>query len=63
MPYNPLKVNRYFGETFRLHLHNRRISQARNQREEDSKQGFAGFLIVLFFDLKDGSEMFLRNVG
>jgi hypothetical protein len=32
-PCGPLKVNRHFGGTFRLHLHGRRISQARNQHE------------------------------
>jgi hypothetical protein len=32
-PYSPLKVNRRFGETYRLHLQGRRISRARNQRE------------------------------
>jgi hypothetical protein len=32
-PCNPLKVNRRFGGTCRLHLQGRRISQARNQSE------------------------------
>jgi hypothetical protein len=32
-PWSPLKVNRYFGGTYRLHLQSRRISQARNQHE------------------------------
>jgi hypothetical protein len=32
-PCNPLKVNRRFGGTCRLHLQGRRINQARNQRE------------------------------
>jgi hypothetical protein len=36
-PFNPLKVNRRFGEKSRLHLEGRRISQARNQREAGSK--------------------------
>jgi hypothetical protein len=30
---SPLKVNRRFGGTYRLHLEVRRVSQARNQRE------------------------------
>jgi hypothetical protein len=30
---SPLKFNRSFGGTYRLHLHGRRISRARNQRE------------------------------
>jgi hypothetical protein len=33
MPYSPLKINRRFGGTSRLHLQGRRISRARNQRE------------------------------
>jgi hypothetical protein len=32
-PCSPLKVNRRFGGTYRLHLHGRRISRVRNQRE------------------------------
>jgi hypothetical protein len=32
-PCSPLKFNRHFGGTCRLHLQGRRISQARNQRE------------------------------
>jgi hypothetical protein len=31
-----LKGNRYFGETFRLHLEDLRISHVRNQREASS---------------------------
>jgi hypothetical protein len=30
---SPLKVNRRFAETYRLHLQGRKISQARNQRK------------------------------
>jgi hypothetical protein len=37
-PYSPLKVNRRLGGTCRLHLQGRRINQARNKREADSKQ-------------------------
>jgi hypothetical protein len=33
MPRNQLRVNRSFGETYRLHLQGLRISRARNQRE------------------------------
>jgi hypothetical protein len=32
-PCSPLKVNRRFGGTYHLHLQGRRISRARNQRE------------------------------
>jgi hypothetical protein len=38
-PCSPLKVNRRFGETYSLHLQGRRISRARNQHKEDTKQG------------------------
>jgi hypothetical protein len=31
-PWSPLKFNRRFGRTYRLHLQGRRISRARNQR-------------------------------
>jgi hypothetical protein len=31
-PCSPLKVNRRFGRTYRLHLQDRSISQVRNQR-------------------------------
>jgi hypothetical protein len=33
MPYSPLRVNRSFGGTYRLHLQGGKISGARNQRE------------------------------
>jgi hypothetical protein len=33
IPYGPLKANRLFGGIYHLHLHVRRISQARNQRD------------------------------
>jgi hypothetical protein len=39
-PCSPLKVNRYFGGTCCLHLQGRKIGQARNQREPESKQSF-----------------------
>jgi hypothetical protein len=37
MPCSPLKINWRFGRTCHLHLQGRRISEARNQREESSK--------------------------
>jgi hypothetical protein len=37
-PYVPFKINRHFGGTCSFHRQGRRISQARNQHEEDSKQ-------------------------
>jgi hypothetical protein len=37
--YTPVKANRRFGGICRLNLESRRIIQARNQNEADSKQG------------------------
>jgi hypothetical protein len=48
---SPLKLNRNFGRTFRLHL--QMASRATIQ---------AGFSLGLFFDPEDGGDMFLRNV-
>jgi hypothetical protein len=59
-PCSPLKINRHFGGTYRLHLHGRSISRARNYV---ATCFHAGFLIGLFFDREDGGDMFLRNVG
>jgi hypothetical protein len=41
-PCSPLKVNRRFGGTYRLHLQGRKISQARNPRENR----WQGFILV-----------------
>jgi hypothetical protein len=41
MQCNPFNANRCFGGIFRFHLHDRRIRQARNQHEADSKQSSA----------------------
>jgi hypothetical protein len=56
MPCCPLKVNRLFGGTYRLHLQGRQISRAGNQLESS---WHAGFLLGLFFDPEDGGDMFL----
>jgi hypothetical protein len=62
MPSGPLKVNRRVGGTCRLHLHGRRISQARNRHEAGSKQSSAlVYCFALIFDLVDGGDVFLRN--
>jgi hypothetical protein len=61
-PCSPLKVKLRFGGTYRLHLHGRRISQARNQALlANSFHG--GFFLGSFFDPEDEGDMFLRNVG
>jgi hypothetical protein len=49
---SPLKDNRCFGGTCRLHLQGRRKSHERNRREASSKQS-----------PEDGGDMFLRNIG
>jgi hypothetical protein len=56
-------VDRRFGVKYNLY-------QARKKKaESESKQNFAcylihaGFLRGLFFDLEDGGDMSLRNVG
>jgi hypothetical protein len=57
----PLKINRCFGGTCRLNLHDRRI------RQEKIGKAFyllhAGFLLDLFFAPEVGGDLFLRNVG
>jgi hypothetical protein len=47
-PSSPLKVVGRFGGTCRLHLQDRRISQARNQREAGRKKSgwFLSWLIL-----------------
>jgi hypothetical protein len=45
-----MRVNRSFGGTYRLHL-------------QLPACFHAGFLLGLFFDPKDGGDIFLRNVG
>jgi hypothetical protein len=64
-PCSPLKVNRRFGGTCRLHLHGLRISQAINQHKACSACYLlhTGYLLGLFFDDGDGGNMFLQNVG
>jgi hypothetical protein len=59
-PCSPLKVSRCFEGRCRLHFQGRRISQARNQHDSRWQ---AGLLLGLLFELEDGSDMFLRNIG
>jgi hypothetical protein len=56
--YSLLKVNQRFGGTYRLHLQGRKISRALL-----ATCFHAGFLLCSFYDLEDGGDMFLRNVG
>jgi hypothetical protein len=62
-PRGPLKVNRRFEETCRLHLQRREISQIRNQHEAGSKQSMVYIDFSLLIDPEDGGEIFLRNVS
>jgi hypothetical protein len=65
-PCSPLKVNRRFGVTYRLHLQGR-ISRERYQHEIRWEAGLspasAGYLLGLLFDPEDVGDIFLRNVG
>jgi hypothetical protein len=69
MPCIPLKINRRFGATCRLHHHVQRIGPARNQHETGRKNNSAcqtlhvGFLFPSIFVPQDGGDIFLRNVG
>jgi hypothetical protein len=56
---SPLQVNQRFGGTCFLFLQGERISQARHQCEVGGKQTFHD----LFYNLKDGGNIFLENVG
>jgi hypothetical protein len=58
-PYSPLKVNRRFGGTCRLHLYG--LSQERNQPAYYILH--ADFLLGLVSNHEDGGDMFLGHVG
>jgi hypothetical protein len=53
----PLKGSRRFGGTFHLHLHRRKVRQAK-----PNMSCIHDFLLRLFFDPADGDGMFFRNV-
>jgi hypothetical protein len=61
-PCSPLKINRHFGRTYRLHLQYRRIRLGRNQSLL-ATCFHSCLLLVLFFDIEDGGDMFFLNVG
>jgi hypothetical protein len=54
-PCSLFKVNRRFGGTYRLNLQGRRNKFS---KKTSSKQ-----VANDFFDLEDGGDMFLRNIG
>jgi hypothetical protein len=50
-PWNPVKINQRFVEIYRLHLHCRRTSQARNQREAGITASCSAVLLAACFML------------
>jgi hypothetical protein len=58
MPCSPLKASTRFAGAYHFHLQGR-ISRARNQRESGWQEPhfYAGFLLGLFFDPEDGSDV------
>jgi hypothetical protein len=65
-PCSPRRVNRRFGGTCHLNLHGRRISKsikpARSRCCSVCHLLHSGFLLGLFFDPENGSDMLLRNI-
>jgi hypothetical protein len=56
----PLKVNRHFGGTCRLHLQGWGVSQVTSF----ASRGFhSDLLLGVFFNLENGCGMFLPNIG
>jgi hypothetical protein len=53
-----------FGGTHHLHIQGRNVSQERNQQEQAAISALsAGFSLGLHFDLEDGGDTFLLNLG
>jgi hypothetical protein len=65
MPCSPLKANRHFRRTYRLHFQGRSISRTRYQHEimwQAEPCFHAGILLGLYFYPENGGNMFFRNV-
>jgi hypothetical protein len=61
--YQKIELTWRFGGTCRLHLQNRRISQARSGTKQVPCCLFlASFLLILFFDPEEVRDIFSRNV-
>jgi hypothetical protein len=61
-----MKVNRRFEKIYWLHIQDRKVSQARNQREAGSKQSLfvrIACVLVLLLNRENGRDIFLWNVG
>jgi hypothetical protein len=66
IPCSPLKVNRRFEEIYRLHLQGQIIRGTKTIVKAGGKQEYQAELAIYFhafFDLEDGGDLFLRNVG
>jgi hypothetical protein len=59
-PGSPLKFKRLFVGTCRFHLRGRRVSEGKTHLNATCFT--FGFLLGLFFDTEDRSDIFLRNV-
>jgi hypothetical protein len=59
-PCSPLRVNRRFGGTYRLHLQGRKNKFRKKSRESRCTLVSCW---TYFFNPEDGGDMFLRNVG
>jgi hypothetical protein len=65
-PRSPLKANRRFGETRRIHFQSLKVSQEEIRMEEAASTTLffrVGFFPSLHLNPENGREIFLRNVG
>jgi hypothetical protein len=62
MPYCLEKVL-FFRGTYGFHLHDRRVSQERNQQNLSLPTASAGFLLGILSNPEDEGSIILRNIG